>query len=275
MSESPVSASAPPSVWSEASVWILIAVNLIPAIGVLFWDWSLYSVMILFWMETAIIGFFQILKIIRVMTIFSLFLVPFFCVHFGGFMLGHFIFITALFGPSGHHHLSMPWTVLPDLLFNQGFWVPALALFLSHGFSFFSHDWNPPQTAPSQATNQPSIPSTDYHPMQDWQSEIQPIQAQVNGKPVTLSPQAQKVLMWVANRAARPSGQDLMAEPYKRVVVMHLTIIMGAFLSKILGTTKVVILLMIGLKIAADLLSHVRYHGLGGTRKGPAGLVQN
>jgi hypothetical protein len=190
-------------------------------------------------------------------------------------MFGHFLFITALFGPGDHHHMSMPWTVLPDLLLNQGFWVPALALFLSHGFSFFSHNWNPPQTAPAMATNQPSIPSADYHPMQDWQSEIQPIKAQVNGKPVTLSPQAQRILMWVANRAARPSGQDLMAEPYKRVVVMHITIILGAFLSKIMGTAKVVILLMIGLKIAADLLSHVHYHGLGGTRKGPAGLVQN
>src|SRR5208282_6602496 len=152
MNETPVAASPPvTSFWSEPSVWILVVVNLIPAFGVLFLDWSLYSVLMLFWMETAIIGFYQILKIFRVMLIFSLFLVPFFCIHFGMFMYVHFMFLTALFGPAGAKHFFTPLPILQDLLFQKGFWIPALALFLSHGFAFFSHDWNlnPSPAAPA------------------------------------------------------------------------------------------------------------------------------
>ncbi len=260
----------------ESSVWILIAVNLIPAIGVLAWNWDLYSVMVLFWMETAIIGFYQIIKIFRTMLILSFFLVPFFCVHFGAFMFGHFIFLTAFFGPDGLKHMPNPLPVLMDLLFNRGFWVPALALFLSHGFAFFKYDWNPESAVPAETTPTPAPEKKDdYHPMDDWQSELKPVSAKINNTPINLSPRLQALLMWVAKRSVNPGRQDLMAEPYKRVVVMHITIILGAFLTFIVGKSKWVILLLIGLKIASDLISHVHYHGLGKKGQVPAGIVQH
>ena len=45
------------------TVLFLIAVNLIPLFGVLFFGWSLFSIMFLYWIENGIIGFFNILKI--------------------------------------------------------------------------------------------------------------------------------------------------------------------------------------------------------------------
>ena len=46
------------------TVLFLIAVNLIPLFGVLFFGWSLFSIMFLYWIENGIIGFFNILKIV-------------------------------------------------------------------------------------------------------------------------------------------------------------------------------------------------------------------
>jgi uncharacterized protein DUF6498 len=45
------------------TVLFLIAVNLIPLFGVLFFGWSLFSIKFLYWIENGIIGFFNIPKI--------------------------------------------------------------------------------------------------------------------------------------------------------------------------------------------------------------------
>ena len=87
-------------IFSKVSVWFLVAANLLPLAGVFLWDWDLYFLMVLYWSESAIIGFFGIVSIILQTRILSVFLVPFFCVHFGMFMGIHFIFITFMFGPS-------------------------------------------------------------------------------------------------------------------------------------------------------------------------------
>jgi Family of unknown function (DUF6498) len=41
----------------------LIAVNTIPLFGVLFFGWSLFSIMFLYWLENGIVGFFNVFKI--------------------------------------------------------------------------------------------------------------------------------------------------------------------------------------------------------------------
>src|SRR2546422_292146 len=99
--------STPKIGWLEAlhpryifdfSTLILIVANLIPLAGIFFWHWDLFVLITLYWLETGIIGFWNILRMAIMAKWLSLFLVPFFCVHFGGFMTGHFIFLRALFG---------------------------------------------------------------------------------------------------------------------------------------------------------------------------------
>lgn len=54
--------------------------------------------------------------------------------------------------------------------------------------------------------------------------------------------------------------QNLMAAPYKRVIVMHLTIIFGGWIAMLLKTPAPALALLILLKIAADLRAHTREH---------------
>jgi hypothetical protein len=54
--------------------------------------------------------------------------------------------------------------------------------------------------------------------------------------------------------------QDQMAEPYKRIIVMHLTIIFGGWLILLLRSPLPALVLLIALKTAADLRAHHREH---------------
>lgn len=89
----------------------LVAVNLLPLCGVLFFNWSVYEVLLLYWSENIIIGVFNLARfwtVLRRRGDYSvLFLGPFFCVHYGGFAFGHLVFLRSLFGAdSGGGELS-------------------------------------------------------------------------------------------------------------------------------------------------------------------------
>lgn len=55
--------------------------------------------------------------------------------------------------------------------------------------------------------------------------------------------------------------QEQMAEPYKRIIVMHLTIIFGGWLTLLLRSPVPALILLIALKTAVDLRAHRREHG--------------
>jgi hypothetical protein len=92
--------------------------------------------MFLFWIETAIIGFYSGLKAIKAFGIFTIFLAPFFMLHFGGFMFGHLAFIYALFGGDQTYSGLIPSS---SLLYESvnGLIFPIFLLFVSHGISFY------------------------------------------------------------------------------------------------------------------------------------------
>jgi len=71
--------------WSVAS---LIAANLVPLFGTLFFGWTSGIVLLLYWVETAVIGLYSILKMQIAWGWFALFSVPFFIVHFGRLAIG-------------------------------------------------------------------------------------------------------------------------------------------------------------------------------------------
>ncbi len=56
------------------------------------------------------------------------------------------------------------------------------------------------------------------------------------------------------------SMSQQMKEPYRRVVIMHLTIIFGGFLTLSLGSSLAALVLLLVLKIFADLRSHLLQH---------------
>ncbi len=179
---------APP----PASLWVLLAANVVPLVGVLGFGWDLGLVLLLFWAESAVILFFSLVKLALTSGLAALFLIPFFLVHAGMFMGGHLVFLLVLFvdEPAGG------WF---DLVRDVGLVLPVFVL--SHGFSFFAN---------------------------------------------------------FRRRSESFKGQgDVMAGFYKRIVVMHLTIIFGAFLTFSLGSPVWALVLLIALKAAIDGGSHL------------------
>ncbi len=214
----PVAAAAPPKpavpanlpvpkplALTSLSALALLAANLVPLAGVLLGQLTLGEVMVLFWSESAIIGFFTALKMAVAGKWSALFAVPFFVGHFGGFMAAHFMFVYGIFldGFTGGGAEPGARAALTGLFLPL--WPALTALFLSHGVSF--------------AVN--FLGQREY---------------------------------------AGATVQNLMAAPYKRIIVMHVTIIFGGWLAMLLKTPAPALALLILLKIAADLRAHTREH---------------
>ncbi len=124
-----------PAAWNSPSTLILILANLVPLIGVAFFDWDLGATMVLYWAETAIILLYTVLKQITLNPVLGIFTSLFTIAHAGGFMAVHFLFIWTLFvqtesGFSGNTSVAEVSQYLITL------WPALLALVLSHGFSF-------------------------------------------------------------------------------------------------------------------------------------------
>jgi len=54
--------------------------------------------------------------------------------------------------------------------------------------------------------------------------------------------------------------RELMAEPYGRVAIMHITLIIGGGLSLLLGAPDAALVLLVALKVAADMTAHRKQH---------------
>ena len=196
-----VHAEAPETAPGKTSLYLLVAANLVPLAGVILFDWQVADIMLLFWFESAIIGFFNILKMFRIAGAAAIFYSLFFLIHFGGFMTVHLLFIFGLFIEDGNRSATLPEVV-------QAFaslWPGVVALFISHGFSFREN----------------FLRRREYLKL-------------------TLSEQ--------------------MSKPYARVVVMHLTIILGGFMMLALKLQSGALVLLVLLKIGVDLSAHNKSH---------------
>lgn len=130
--------AAPLSITSPSGL-ALIGANLVPLGGVLFFEWDLPSVMILYWAESAVIAFYTVLKIAVVGKLAAFLAVPVFVGHFGGFMAMHFLFIYALFIRGTETPGPNPAAGEALLRIFGPLWFSLTTLFLSHGVSFVSN----------------------------------------------------------------------------------------------------------------------------------------
>ena len=192
------------------SLTVLLGANLLPLLGVLFWGWRLFDLIVVYWLETLVIGVFAILKMALTSGAFALFAVPFFTVHFGGFMAGHLIFLTMMFGDNRALNFSQVPRVTYDLIVNHGLWIALVGLCISHGVGFvvyFLMPWLRER-------------------WRNWKRGIQ-------------------------NKSGGVDGAMMFA-PYGRVIVLHITILIGGFLVGIFGSHLVLLALLITLKTASD-----------------------
>jgi len=121
------------------STFYLVLSNLIPLFGVLFFAWSIFSVIFIYWCENIVVGFYNILRMWKAEKPVvaadkvkingraftgtpSRFLILFFMVHFGIFTFVHGVFVFTLF--------------FDGVINVMGILLSVLGLFISHGISY-------------------------------------------------------------------------------------------------------------------------------------------
>jgi hypothetical protein len=206
---------------------MLLAANLAPLAGVLWLGWDAAVVILIYWTENLITGFYNVLRMafLRVERpadhLGKLFAIPFFCVHFGGFCAVHGAILMALIvkenawespamgasWPGPLIFLQLLYSVMAGMWRSRpegAGWIFAF-LILSHGVSFV-HNYL------------------------------------IKGEYATLK------------------MGELMARPYKRIVILHVAILAGAAPIMMAGSPVPLLALLVLLKICVDLWLHVRSH---------------
>jgi hypothetical protein len=128
-----------PVTLSSLSTLVLIIANLVPIAGAVFLGWNLGDVMVLYWAESAVIGFFNLCKIAVIGRWMTLLAGPFFVGHFGGFMSIHFLFIYVFFVKGVQVDMGTVGELQDVAQLFINLWPALAGLFLSHAFSFFKN----------------------------------------------------------------------------------------------------------------------------------------
>jgi hypothetical protein len=127
------------------STLALLVSNTLPLIGVLFLGWQVFALVLLYWLENVIVGVFNVARLLIAdpssdgAQVAKIGLIPFFCVHYGGFTLGHGVFVLALFGGARYGNSFPTPAVVLQAIHDTGIGAAVFALFCSHGVSFV---WN-------------------------------------------------------------------------------------------------------------------------------------
>src|SRR6056297_1431115 len=126
----------------DSTAAALILANLVPLYGVFAWGWAVFPILFLFWFENIVIGFFNAARMLTarpaepVLWARKLFLVAFFCVHYGMFTAVHGTFVLNLFGGVGDAGALPDMALVTRIIAEQQLLLPVLALLASHGYSF-------------------------------------------------------------------------------------------------------------------------------------------
>ena len=125
----------------------LLAVNLVPLVGVVVWHWDGFVLLMLYWLETAVIAFWTIVRIAAMprsalgdihfdgsdKPVAPWALAAFFTLHAGIFMAVHFLFLWELFSDDWPRKIHGLGDFIAEIIIATGLWVPLIALFLGRG----------------------------------------------------------------------------------------------------------------------------------------------
>jgi hypothetical protein len=128
----------------RSSSYVLIATNLVPLFGALFMGWQVKDIILLYWLETLIIGLFNVFKMLfaRKEAEFKgkITLTPFFCFHYGFFVVSYAQLLAYIFSWNIFTEEKV-FTGLITLLQHTHLDVGLFILLLSHGYSFITNYW--------------------------------------------------------------------------------------------------------------------------------------
>ena len=139
----PAPPPAAPGPEERYSTAFLVSANLLPLVGVLWLGWDVASIVLLYWAENLIVGFYNALRMATASgpLVAKLALIPFFIFHYGMFCTVHGALLVGLFHLEPRVHvsgLSAP-ALFAAVARMPGMAWPLLALFASHGVSFVEH----------------------------------------------------------------------------------------------------------------------------------------
>lgn len=200
--------------WSSPSSLMLIAANMLPLYGVLVLEWPIFPVMLLFWLENVTIGILNALRMLLVdptdlaLWAGKLFMVPFFCFHYGMFTAVHGVFVFALFADKSYDKLDHGLSRINSIMQAIHDYDLNLALIALAGSHLFSFVWN----------------------------------------------------YLIRGQFRRAALTELMGRPYNRIIVLHITLILGGIIITALGSPVWALVLLIVLKINFDLKAHIKEH---------------
>ncbi len=209
-------------IWQDKSLWSLVASNILTLILAVTLHWSLLTIMWIYWCQSVIIGFFNVIRILKlktfsaknlklnnipvekiklfrnIPTLFKVFVACFFAFHYGFFHLVYAVFlsvgtIASLYGSAVGFPLPFGHVAFFGVLFSAG------VFFINHLFSFI------------------------YNSKKD---------------------------------EGLPDIGRLMFYPYARIIPMHITIIIGV----LLGPMALPFFLV--LKTIADVVMHAQEHAV-------------
>jgi Family of unknown function (DUF6498) len=224
--------------FSQSATVILLTINLVPLVGVMFWGWDAFVLLMLYWLETAVIAFWTVVRISTLpagtlgelqlqdasgrKTGSPLALSAFFTVHASIFMGVHFLFLWELFSGDWSKKIRGVGAFIDQMVIGTGLWVPLGVLFIGRGVLMLF------------ATVKPWL----------WRKlgmvergESQP-------------------------RSVLTPGESLLFGLYLRIFVMQVTIIIGAWFALVLGNAGALLFLII-VKTTVDLSFQIiaeRFH---------------
>lgn len=189
----------------RASTLALLTANLMPLLGVLVLNWSVTPIMVFYWSENLVVGFYNVLKMRRaqgpvagsnttlngrpVQQTDRRAMIVFFIVHYGMFTLCHGIFVLVMFGAK-----------FKGIFSELG--LALLFLTVSHGISYRRN----------------FIGRGEYQ---------------------------------------RIAFTSLFWQPYSRVIIMHMTILIGGTWAQSKGSPVYALLVLVALKTLIDLALHL------------------
>jgi hypothetical protein len=212
---------------SVGAVVALIVANLVPLLGVLFLGWNVWTILLLYWMENGVVGVYNVAKMLRA----------------EGPETGDTRFLV-----NGRPASSMSRaSLVPFFVMHYGiFWVVhGVFVVLMPVFGM----------AGSDGSASPGI-----------LEGVAPLTILFALVALTISHGVSYWFNYIGRgeyRRATPSGQ--MFAPYGRLVVLHITIIVGAFAIGFTGAPEAAVVILVVLKIVLDLGLHLAEHRPGST----------
>ena len=208
---------------SALALCLLVLGNLVPIAGVLWGGWDVWTILVLYWLENGIVGILTIPKILLAR----------------GTTVPAGLFATLDSTPIG---LMGRGAIAGFFCFHYGiFW-------LVHGLFVFTF-------LPLMTGATFGVESAFGAAERDWSLLL------VAGGGLAVSHVGSFVLNFLGRREyLRESPAAMMAAPYGRLVILHLTILAGGLGVLVIGAPLGALLALVGVKTVLDVRYHLREH---------------